>query len=129
MRARNLKPDFFTDEALVECDPLARLLFQGLWCLADAEGRLKDKPKQIKIKVLPCDDCDPDALLEQLSSHDLIIRYEVEGERYIQVKISWFTKNRIPVKNHVISRPALKSPGITRPAVKLHGQPGCSPLP
>ena len=46
-RARNIKPGFFANENLAECDPLARLLFAGLWCLADREGRLEDRPKRI----------------------------------------------------------------------------------
>lgn len=66
MRARNLKPSFFTDDALVEQQPLVRLLFQGLWCLADCRGVLDDRPKQIKMRVLPADDIDVDAALTQL---------------------------------------------------------------
>ena len=38
MRARNLKPGFFKNETLAEIEPLGRLLFQGLWCMADREG-------------------------------------------------------------------------------------------
>ena len=29
MRSRNLKPGFFKNELLAECDPLARILFEG----------------------------------------------------------------------------------------------------
>lgn len=85
MRARNIKPGFFTDEELVEVEPLARLLFAGLWCSADRDGRLKDKPKRLKIEVLPCDDCDVDTLLAALHSHKLIIRYEADGDHLIQI--------------------------------------------
>lgn len=35
MRARNIKPGFFSNDLLPECEPLARLLFIGLWCMAD----------------------------------------------------------------------------------------------
>ena len=34
-RARNIKPGFFTNDVLADCDPLARLLFAGLWTVAD----------------------------------------------------------------------------------------------
>ena len=37
-RSRNIKPGFFKNEHLAECQPLARLLFIGLWTLADREG-------------------------------------------------------------------------------------------
>ncbi len=85
MRARNIKPGFFRNEDLVECSFGARLLFIGLWCMADREGRLEDRPKKIKIEIFPADDVDCDALLEELDRHGFIIRYEVEGGRYIEV--------------------------------------------
>ena len=85
MRARNIKPDFFTSDQVLACEPLARILFIGLWGMADRRGRLEDRPTKIKIKLLPCDNCDADALLEQLQEHSLILRYEANGRRYIQV--------------------------------------------
>lgn len=84
-RLRTLKPGFFLDEDLAECDPLARLLFAGLWTIADREGRLEDRPKRIKVQTLPYDECDVDCLLGQLHRHGLIVRYEVAGARYISV--------------------------------------------
>ena len=93
-RARNIKPSFFLNDQLAELDPLARLLFIGLWCLADREGRLEDRPRRIKAEVLPYDDCDVDAFLTDLHRAGFIIRYEVAGERYIQVVN--FTKHQNP---------------------------------
>jgi hypothetical protein len=52
-RSRNIKPGFFLNDELAECEPLARILFAGLWCIADREGRLEDRPKRIKAEVLP----------------------------------------------------------------------------
>ena len=85
MRARNLKPGFFVNEQLAECCFAARLLFEGLWCLADRAGRLCDKPRRIKAQVFPYDDVDVDALLNELSRNGLIVRYEVDDERYIEI--------------------------------------------
>ncbi len=96
-RSRNIKPGFFLNDELAECDPLARLLFAGLWCIADREGRLEDRPKRIKAEVLPYDDCDVDQLLDQLAERGFIIRYEVDGSRYIQV--TNFSKHQNPHKN------------------------------
>ena len=93
-RSRNIKPGFFLNDELAECDPLARLLFAGLWCIADREGRLEDRPKRIKAEVLPYDDCDIDQLLNQLAEHGFIIRYEIAGNRYIQV--TNFSKHQNP---------------------------------
>jgi hypothetical protein len=85
MRTRLLDPGFFTDDELAECQPLARLLFAGLWCVADPDGRLQDRPRKIKAEVLPYDECDVEELLTELAGVKSIIRYEVDGCRYIQV--------------------------------------------
>lgn len=84
-RARNIKPSFFVNDDLAEVDPFGRLLFIGLWTIADREGRMEDRPKRIKAEILPYDSCDVDALLNELQSHGFIIRYESDGKRYIQV--------------------------------------------
>ncbi|MGE5500820.1 MAG: hypothetical protein ACM3W4_02710, partial [Ignavibacteriales bacterium] len=93
-RARLLKPSFFTNDALGEVEPLGRLLFAGLWCLADREGRLHDRPRRIKAEVLPYDDVDVDRLLGELAARSFLVRYEVAGERYIQV--SSFSRHQKP---------------------------------
>ncbi len=97
MRARSLKPGFFVCPELLELQLAARLLFAGLWCCADREGRLEDRPAKIKLQVLPGDDVDVDALLNQLAEKDFIQRYEVEGKRFIQVVN--FGKHQRPHKN------------------------------
>lgn len=84
-RARNIKPGFFANEDLAECEPLARLLFAGLWCLADREGRLEDRPKRIRAELLPYDSCDADDLLNQLQARGFILRYTHGEGRFIQV--------------------------------------------
>jgi hypothetical protein len=84
-RARNIKPAFFTSDQLAECEPLARLLFAGLWTVADRDGRLEDRPKRIKIEVLPYDDCDCENLLQQLAGQGLIVRYTAEGQEVIEI--------------------------------------------
>lgn len=85
MRARNIKPGFFKNEKLAECHPLARILFSGLWCCADREGRLEDRPKRIKAEVIPYDNCDCEKLLAELEKNEFIQRYEVDKNKYIQI--------------------------------------------
>jgi len=85
MRARNIKPGFYKDEKLVECSIWARLLAPGLWMLADREGRLLDKPKQIKMEIFPADSVEVDPLLAELHAHGHIKRYEIDGVKYIQI--------------------------------------------
>lgn len=87
-RARNIKPGFFTNEDLVELDFGTRILFAGLWTLADREGRLEDRPKKIKIGVFPADNVDIEVMLQELHRYNFIKRYEANGEKYIQI-VSW----------------------------------------
>ena len=84
-RARNLKPSFFTNELLGSCPAWVRLLFEGLWCLADREGRLEDRPARIKAEVLPYDDEDVAAGLAMLAEKGFIERYEVKGRSFIHI--------------------------------------------
>lgn len=94
MRARTLKPGFFKNEQLAELPMAARLLFAGLWCLADRAGRLEDRPRRIKAELFPYDDLDIEPLLQALADHGFIVRYAVDGARYIQV--TNFTKHQSP---------------------------------
>lgn len=87
-RSRNIKPGFFTNDDLVECGFATRLLFAGLWTLADKEGRLEDRPKKIKLAIFPADDLDVDLMLQQLHDRRFILRYRVKVVPYIQI-VSW----------------------------------------
>jgi len=84
-RQRMLHPGFFTDPELLALPPLARLLYAGMWCMADRDGRLEDKPMDLKIKLLPADTCDVEEFLQLLHASRRIIRYEVGGKRYIAI--------------------------------------------
>lgn len=85
MRTRDLKPDFWTDEKVVQVSDAAKLLFQGLWNLADREGRLEDKPVSIGFKVRPWDPGLVPVLLDELERIGLIHRYEVDGVKCIDI--------------------------------------------
>lgn len=93
-RARNIKPGFFRNELLVELNCETRLLFIGLWTLADKAGRLEDRPKKIKIELFPADDMDIPCMLDALAKHGFITRYAVKGVRFIQ--INNFLKHQSP---------------------------------
>lgn len=84
-RARNIKPGMYKNEDLAECSIWARYIFPGIWMMADREGRLEDRPKRIKAELLPYDDGDVDSLLDELQRFGFILRYEVNGQRFIQV--------------------------------------------
>lgn len=104
-RARSLKPGFFTNDELAAVAPIGRLLFAGLWTLADREGRLEDRPIKIKAELLPYDDADANDLLDQLQARGFIQRYDVAGKKYIQVV--QFLKHQNPhVKEQASTIPA-----------------------
>jgi hypothetical protein len=84
-RSRNIKPGLFKNELLAEQTIFSRLLFIGLWTLADREGRLEDRPRRIKMELFPCDSDDIDAGLSSLSSNGFIVRYEANNVKVIQI--------------------------------------------
>jgi hypothetical protein len=92
MRSRNIKPGFFENEYLGSMPFPARILFEGLWCIADREGRLEDRPLKIKAKIFPYDKVDDDEtwitdllnILEQ-SPGGFIYRYTINRSKYIQI--------------------------------------------
>lgn len=85
-RARTLKPDFFSDEEVATLSPLARLFFQGLWCYADRDGRLEDRPARLKVQILPYDDVDANVLLDEIAGRGFVTRYEADGKRLVQIR-------------------------------------------
>lgn len=81
-RARNIKPSFFKNEILIELPFEARLLFIGLWTLADREGRLEDRPKRIKMEIFPADNIDVNLSLQQLHDAGFIKRYALAPDEH-----------------------------------------------
>ena len=85
-RARNIKPSFFTNELLGTEDPMVSLTFAGLWCLADKEGILEDRPLRIKAELFPYrENLDVNGYLTVLQRLGFIHRYVVNGVGYIQI--------------------------------------------
>ena len=85
MRNRLLDPGFFENEELAELGAEAQILFAGLWCYADREGRFKWKPQIIKGRIFPFTQCDVPQLLDSLALAGFIVRYNVNGKEYGQV--------------------------------------------
>jgi hypothetical protein len=128
-RKRYLKPTFFENEALGTADPLISLLFEGLWPWADRDGRLRDQPALIKSRVFPHRDITAgqiDEMLDTLAKREpgwgFIVRYEVDGHRYIQV-VNWH-KHQSPHKDEAALFPAMKEvTECTGRARAEHGSP------
>jgi hypothetical protein len=106
MRARNLKPAIFTNELLAVADPLYTVIFEGLWCAADREGRLEDRPAKIHMAINPGRGFETtERSLGWLTENEFIYRYSIDGKAYIQVVMFWKHQN-----------PHYKEPPSTIPA-------------
>lgn len=107
-RTRSLKPTFFTNEDLGECSPLARLFFAGLWCWADREGYVEDRPRRLRAQILPYDQADGELLVQELVDRGLVQRLTVNGEAVLWLPT--FLKHQDPHPRETPSRFAQGSP-------------------
>jgi hypothetical protein len=132
-RIRSIKPAFFTSEDMCRCAPLARLLFLGLLTEADKAGRVEDRPWQLKIRLLPNDDCNVDELLWQLADRRLVRRYQAADRQVIQIVN--FAKHQKPHPKETESalpqsgldrvRPELNTASNTQPSEHPVEDPSC----
>lgn len=127
MRARDIKPGFYTNEQLAECSFAARLLYPGLWMLADRLGRLEYRPKRIKAELLPFDVVDVTALLDELEVNGLIRRYSVDAKEYLWIPA--FLKHQRPHSNEKPSvLPPCPEEGMTKASTSCdQGEKDLSP--
>ena len=106
-RTRSIKPSFFKNEHLAECEPMARLLFIGLWTLADRDGRLENRPMRIKAELFPYENCDIAGLLKQLADRGFVRAYESGDVRVLEIA---------KFREHQRCHPDEKSEGLPPPA-------------
>lgn len=85
-RIRTVKPEFWTDEKVVECSIPARLLFIGLFNFANDMGCLERSPKRLKMQIFPADMIDCEPLIGELITHGLLTEYSVNDVSYLQIK-------------------------------------------
>lgn len=129
-RIRSLKPEFFKDEDLATLSFEARYLFEGLWCYADREGRLEDRPKYLKAEIFPYDNINIEKLLNLLTNPNIserpekvfIRRYIVDGRKYID--IPEFLKHQSPHNTEKESAiPCFNGELTVNDALKKNGKP------
>ncbi len=119
-RIRSIKPGFFTSEDVSELPLRARLTWIGLWTHCDDQGRAKDNVKLIKAAVWPLDDVslrEVEDDLATLAAHGRIVRYEVDGRRYLVV-VNWHDhqKPNRPTPSKLPAPPASLPPPPAPPA-------------
>ena len=103
-RIRTIKPEFWTSEQIVDCLPITRLLFIGMWNFCDDDGNHPASARTLKMEVFPGDDITIDKVQEcvdELIKNGLIILYESNGKEYWHVT-GW--------KHQKIDRPTFKYP-------------------
>lgn len=81
MRIREIKPAFWDNEELADISLGARLMFIGLWQIADRAGFFHDRPRKIRAELFPFA-VEPEApiveWLGELESAGMIRRFESE---------------------------------------------------
>jgi hypothetical protein len=122
-RIRSTHPGAPRDEDVATLSIYARYLWAYMPCHADREGRLKDSAFNLKLEVFPGEDeVDVEAMLAELASKKLIIRYEVGAKRYIQIRnfLRWQNPHKREPESAIpaqvtVSIEAQASPGRTGP--------------
>lgn len=72
-RIRTIKPEFWTDETIVQLDFQDRLFFIGLWNFADDDGYLFNEPARLHLQIMPADEnFDPEISIEILEVAELV---------------------------------------------------------
>jgi len=55
-RYRRIKPEFYSDDKIIELTHSARLFFIGMWTFSDDTGVIQNKPRMLKAQIMPADD-------------------------------------------------------------------------
>ena len=111
-RIRTVKPEFWTDPVMVGLTPLARLFYIGTWNFSMCDqGHLEDDPFRLKLQILPVEDCDVAALIDELVDAGRLARLTVDGGAYLHVRtlsdhqrVDGRWTPRCPVCTHANSR-------------------------
>ena len=77
-RGRVITPEFWTDEKVIALTPWARLFYIGLWNFTYCDrGHLPDSAFELKLKVLPGDQVDHKAIVDELIEHGKLERITI----------------------------------------------------
>jgi hypothetical protein len=96
-RIRTIKPEFPQSESMGKVSRESRLCFILLWTLADDAGRLRGNSRMLASLLYPYDTDAArlmDKWLADLSDNGCIVRYEVDGNTYIQIS-AWLDHQKI----------------------------------
>lgn len=141
-RIRTIKPEFWDDEKVGSLDPVDRLLFIGLWSMADDYGNGHGALAKVAGSLFAYDlERDPVETLARvsrglasLSDAGFVTLYEVNGQRYFHVqgwskhqKIDRPSKPRVPAPCETLATPSRESRETSSTDLDL--DQGSGPLP
>jgi hypothetical protein len=117
-RIRSVHPDLHRDKTIAGITAAAERTFVRLWCHLDDEGRGEDDPELLKADLYPrhreMDAAAIDRDLSELETAGLIIRYQVDGERYLCCKPETWCRYQRPQKKQVSKLPG---PDLADPTI------------
>lgn len=88
-RIRTTKPEFWADEKLAPQPAITRLVYMGLWSMADDAGRIVDSVKQIDAFLFPETEDSSRESLDTLTELKRIVRGRTaSGQPVIQI-VNW----------------------------------------
>ena len=89
MRIRSLKPEFFDSPSTATAGPWARILFMGMWCMADDWGVGPANPKELAASIFPNDDQwtskELPSLCKEVADSYGVVFYTHRGRPYFQI--------------------------------------------
>jgi hypothetical protein len=98
VRIRTIKPEFWDSESVGRLSRDARLLFIGLWNLADDSGRLRGTLPKIRGSLLSYDDVSLEQVgkwLDELIAEKMVRRYQGDdGNTYLDIP-NWLKHQRL----------------------------------
>lgn len=115
-RYRTIKPEFWTSEQVMECSPITRLMFIGMWNYADDHGRIPLSPKTIKAQLFPNDPITAETIrgmIDELSSNGLVRPYVIDGKEYLLIT-GWHHQKIDKPQKPKYPDPTEHSPNIPR---------------
>lgn len=103
-RIRSIKPEFPQSESMGRVSREARLCFIMLWTVSDDAGRLRGNSRMLASLLYPYDDgldghqkttaADLEQWLTELDEEGCIVRYEIDGNHYVQIA-KWLDHQKI----------------------------------
>lgn len=119
-RIRSIKPEFWSSEQVMECSPMARLAFIGMWNFCDDQGVHPASAKTLKAEVFPSDGITSQQvsdIIAELIGQGLLLEYSANGRNW------WYVTGW---RHQLINRPSAPKyppppPPINDYSLSTHG--------